>query len=339
MPLIHQKKQKKQKKGKKPKISFSKARIEEIREEFNESRHKFFKLKIKEIRENLYKIEKGTNLSESEIKEIEKNLTELEENLLKSKEYYEYDDSEYKGIKNVRDLFDLSIDEDYYKPMLVKSAFDGNYIRYESRGDKGKNLSIKRYLKMIKTYLSDLINKHKTHGSARYHSGNKTWTEKTSSEWKIQLTMAINFISSKDSDETRTMHTKSNNVEIMIGSETNEIIMALFKPFLRKYQEGLEESMRGSEFVYDSVDVLYYNLHKVSLSRDGSYIDSPKWLKNKKATINPQNKKDDKCFQYALTIALNHERIKNNLERISKIKPFIDQCNWNEIDFPSHGRD
>ena len=144
MPLIHQKKQKKQKKGKKPKISFSKARIEEIREEFNESRHKFFKLKIKEIRENLYKIEKGTNLSESEIKEIEKNLTELEENLLKSKEYYEYDDSEYKGIKNVRDLFDLSIDEDYYKPMLVKSAFDGNYIRYESRGDKGKNLSIKK---------------------------------------------------------------------------------------------------------------------------------------------------------------------------------------------------
>ena len=53
--------------------------------------------------------------------------------------------------------------------------------------------------------------------------------------------------------------------------------------------------MRGSEFVYDSVDVLYYNLNKVSLSRGGSYIDTPKWLKNKKATINPKNK-DDKCF-------------------------------------------
>ena len=67
--------------------------------------------------------------------------------------------------------------------------------------------------------------------------------------------MAINFISSKDSDETSTMHTKSNNVEIMIGSETNEIIQELFDSFLQKYQEGLEESMRGSEFVYDSIDV------------------------------------------------------------------------------------
>ena len=59
--------------------------------------------------------------------------------------------------------------------------------------------------------------------------------------------------------------------------------------------------MRGSEFAYDSVDALYYNLNKVSLSRGGSYIDYPKWLKNKKATINPKNK-DDKCFQYALTV-------------------------------------
>ena len=104
------------------------------------------------------------------------------------------------------------------------------------------------------------------------------------------------------------MHTKSNNVEIMIGSETNEIIEDLFQSFLQKYQEGLEESMRGSEFVYDSVDVLYYNLNKVSLSRGESYIDSPKWLKNKKATINPKNK-DDKCFQYALAVALNYEKI------------------------------
>ena len=161
---------------------------------------------------------------------------------------------------------------------------------------------------MIRPYLSDIINDHKAHGLVRYDSGNKTWVEETPSEWKIQLTMTINFISSKDSDKTRTMHTKSNNVEIMIGSETNEIIAELFKSFLQKYQEGLEESMRGSEFVYDSVDVLYYNVNKVSLSRVGSYIDSPNWLKNKKATINPKNN-DDKCFQYALTAALNYEQI------------------------------
>ena len=67
-----------------------------------------------------------------------------------------------------------------------------------------------------------------------------------------------------------------------MGSETDDIIEELFKSFLQKYQEELEESMRGSEFIFDSVDALYYNLNKVSLSRSRSYIDSPKWLKNKK---------------------------------------------------------
>ena len=107
--------------------------------------------------------------------------------------------------------------------------------------------------------------------------------------------MAINVISSKGSDETCTMHTKSNNVEIMMGSETDEIIKKLFKSFLQKYQEGLEDSMRGSEFVYDNVDALYYNLNKVS-------------LKNKKATTNPKNN-DDNCFQFTLTVTLNHKKM------------------------------
>ena len=96
--------------------------------------------------------------------------------------------------------------------------------------------------------------------------------------------------------------------------------------------------MRGNEFAYDSADALYYNLNKVSLSRGGSYIDSLKWLKNQKATTNPKNK-DDKCFQYALTVALNYEQIKDHPERTSKIKPFIDKYNWKDIDFPSHSKD
>ena len=82
--------------------------------------------------------------------------------------------------------------------------------------------------------------------------------------------MVINFISSKDSDEIRTMHTKSNNIEIMMDNETDEIIEELFKPLLQKYQERLGKKMRGSEFVFDSVDILHYNLHKINLNRSGS---------------------------------------------------------------------
>ena len=142
----------------------------------------------------------------------------------------------------------MSIEEDYYKPIIARGAFNSSYIHYESRGDKGKNLSIKEYLSMSRPYLSNIINDHKTRGSVRYPPGNKTWVEETPSEWKIQLTMAINFISSKYYDETRTMHTKSNTAVIMMGSEIDEIIGDLFESFLQKYQEGLEESMRGSEF-------------------------------------------------------------------------------------------
>ena len=76
--------------------------------------------------------------------------------------------------------------------------------------------------------------------------------------------------------------------------------------------------MRETEFVFDSVDSLYYKPHKISLNRGGSYIDSPKWLKNKNATTNPKNN-DDKCFQYATTIALNHEQTKIHSDRISNI--------------------
>ena len=76
----------------------------------------------------------------------------------------------------------------------------------------------------------------------------------------------------------------------------------------------------------------------ISLNRGGSYIDSPKWLEVKKSTINPKNN-DDICIQYAVTLALNIHRIKKDPQRIFKIKPFIDQYNWKDIEFPSTSKD
>ena len=96
--------------------------------------------------------------------------------------------------------------------------------------------------------------------------------------------------------------------------------------------------MRGSEFEFDRVHFLYYYFNKISLNRGGSYIDSPKWLKDKKSTINPKNN-DCKCFQYSVTLALNLDEIKKDSQRIAKIKPFIDQYNWKDIDFPSTSKD
>ena len=81
--------------------------------------------------------------------------------------------------------------------------------------------------------------------------------------------MIINFISSKDSDGIRTIHIKSNNMEIMMVNEKDEIIEELFESLQQKYQEGLEEEIRGKEFVFDSFDLLHYNLHKISFNRGG----------------------------------------------------------------------
>ena len=145
-----------------PKVSLSKKRIKKIGEKFNELKDRFSKPEMKEIRRNLCKIIKQKNLSTSKIKEIEENLLKLEKNLFKPKKYYDYDDIEYKGIRDVGKIFDLSIDEDYYKPIIINDAFNSNYVEYKSKGDKDKILSIKEYIDMIRSYLSDIINNHKT---------------------------------------------------------------------------------------------------------------------------------------------------------------------------------
>ena len=88
----------------------------------------------------------------------------------------------------------------------------------------------------------------------------------------------------------------------------------------------------------DSVNLLYYKCHKISLNRGGSYTDSLKHIINKKATINPKNNVD-KCFQYSIIIALHHEDIKHSPERISNIKLFINQYNWKAIYFLSYRKD
>ena len=207
--------------------SKTKTRTENIREVVKELQHKFSKSKINVIKRNLYRIENKKSLSAP--KKTEKYLLILEENLSKLKKYYDYDDVEYKGIKGVRDFFDSPTDEDHYKPIIINGTFNNNYIQYESRGNKDKILTVDEYLDIIRPYVRDMINDNKTQ-----------------SEWKIQLTIEINFISSEPgSGETRIMRAESDNVEIMMDSETDEITEKLFKSFKNRYQEGLQKSMKG----------------------------------------------------------------------------------------------
>ena len=217
------------------KQSENKKRIDDIREELKNSKYIISKSELKNIKKNLYNIEKQRKIS---LKETSKYLDELDKRMLSLDKYN--DDDDY----DIEYLFKISINKDYYKPKLNKSGYNHNYIEYRSEGDK--LLTIEEYLDLIKPYLKELINDNKNKG-----------------EWKIQLTTQINFISLRPgSNETHVMHTKSINEEFMNGSDTDEIIKELFKSLLQRYQENLQEKMKGSDFAFDGVNYLYYNFNK-----------------------------------------------------------------------------
>ena len=167
---------------------------------------------------------------------------------------------------------------------------------------------------MIEPYLRDMINDHKAIG-----------------EWKIQLAIQTNFISSIDSGKFL-LWAHGVITKIIMGSKTDDIINELTDSLLEDYQEGFQ-SMDKSEFAFDSVDLLYYHLHKISLKRGKSYIKSPEWLENKRATINLKND-DDSCFQYA--VELNYNKFKKrDLRRILNTI----QYDRKDIYFSSHLED
>ena len=134
------------------------------------------------------------------------------------------------------------------------------------------------------------------------------------------------------------MFTRSISEEFMIGSETGEVAEKFIMSILQKYQDNLQNKMKGSDFIFNGINYLYYDLNRITISKVGSYIESPKWLKDKKCCINQKNN-DNKCFQYAATLALNINSIDKHHQRITKTKPFIDNYNWNDIKFPATKKD
>ena len=121
-------------------------------------------------------------------------------------------------------MFKISIDKDYYQPKLTKSGYNDNYVQYESNRDK--ILTLDEYFTIIERYFRESIEKYKF-----------------KREWKVQLTTEINFISLKPgSNETRIMHTRSDNIEITIGDDNDDIIEQLFRSSLQKYEESLQNN-------------------------------------------------------------------------------------------------
>ena len=150
-------------------------------------------------------------------------------------------------------------------------------IQHESNGNRNKTLSVEEYLDKFRPYLKDIDNLKKP------------------DVWKIQLAIAINFISSKDNVEEYVMDSKIDNIEIMVNDRADEVIKGFFESLRNRYQNNLE-SMKDSEFAFNYVHLLFYKCHIINPNCGGSYIDSPVSIKIQKAAINPINKKKVNAF-------------------------------------------
>ena len=212
-----------------PKIIIEKKKLEEIRNDFYELRHKFSKKEINRYRKAFYVIKNYRHRSISEIKEAGKNLTELKKSLRFKKfhgniDNVDYDDldnyddnydfaDEYRKIGSIRTLF-KQFDRDYYRPVRTNGGFAGrrnNYKESKSKGDRYENLSSKEYLEVIRPYLRDLINEHKPIDEPNDKSIDED-DDNDCAEWKIRLTMQNSSISKKRFEETHTIYTKSEPV-------------------------------------------------------------------------------------------------------------------------------
>ena len=179
-----------------------------------------------------------------------------------------------------------------------------------------KKVSVRQYLNKITSHLYDLINDHRIARRV----------------WEIQISMHVNFISSKDTRETHNIYVSSDNVSILRGSDTDYIIKEIFRSFLRNYQEELK-IIKGTHLVFESVELLDYKLDRVRLRRGGLYVKSTEWLANKKATINPKNKNDDEFLWWSTISALNYNEIMKSL------KTYLKKIKHRDTDFSSHQRD
>ena len=217
----------------------------------------------KDVRKNdLHEIEKKQGPTKTQKQRTYNHLVELSNALNKKEEYKysDYDNLDYFRIRDIENLFINIDDSNYYKPVLVRRSFKKNYEYYEVRGDRDKKLSIKQYLTMIIPHLTKLINQRKNNNS----------------EYKIQLSMGVSFMCITDKEKTRIFDVRNDNEEIRLGNDTSNIISELIKSFLSNYQKEEQILRNGSNYIYESVDVLDIYFHSIKLKRGSSYIDFPR---------------------------------------------------------------
>ena len=218
--------------------------------------------------------------------------------------------------RGLRGIMEDIVGEEY-KAREEQGAFGGNFRKFRSKGvDEGKTMTIDEYLAKTRRHIikvmKDLI--------------------RSGQSWKFQLNIAPEFVHIQDENDKCIKGLWSNNFNIMMGSNLEEIADELIRDLLAKY-EILSQKLDSSSYVFRRIFEMSYHSHRGGLQRGSSYIISPNWLAVKKAVINPKNE-DEQCFKWAVIAALHHKEINSHPERITNLT-YYDRYNWDGIKFPT----
>ena len=157
-------------------------------------------------------------------------------------------------------------------------------------------------------------------------------------EQKIQLRVSVTFAKTNNPFDRQIKYVDSDSLVLRRADETSEFIKMLYDSVLKSFEKE-KNTLRGSNLVFDGIELKLVQFIKLKIKRGGSYIPTPNWTAVKKATINPQNTEDNCCFAYSMTASIHHEEIRKDAHRITKLADYVDKYYWSNINFPAEQKD
>ena len=262
--------------------------------------------KLKESKKSFESIESRIPKNNNSNKRIENKIAELNKKIrrVKNKKNKERLIAKRNSLK-----IELS-----WGPKELEGEFGGAYRRHRIDGIEG--MDVETYFARTRKFLIDLLNKETTNRAVR-----------------SQATIWIRF--RRDGVEMVNLAFNSRMMTVYNLNDKNEIVTAMIEHMAQQVENP---ALRNSKFVFDRVLYMDMDFHRLNLTRGSSYIPSPDWLTKKKALINPRNS-DMECFKRAVIAATKWEEIDRDCQRISKLRRYENDFDWDGIEFPVSFKD
>ena len=281
---------------------------------------RFKRKKIRSMKRDVVKAIEKLKKSEKSLESIESRIPKNNNSSKRIENKIAKLNKKIRRAKNKRNKERLIAKRDSLRwgPKELEGAFGGAYRRYRIDGIEGKGhiLDVETFFARTRKFLIDLLNKETMNRAVR-----------------SQATTWIRFV--RDEVEQVSLAFNSRMMTVYSLNDKNEIVTAMIEHMAQQIENP---ALRNSKFVFDRVLHMDIDFHRLNLTRGSSYVPLPDWLMKKKAMINPKNS-DRECFKWAVIAAINWEEIGNNPERVSKLRRYEREFDWNGLEFPLSFRD